>query len=230
MRLKNLRVAICIPARMASTRFPDKPLALLNGQPMIKRVYERCLESNLDTYVLTDSKRVASLFPNENCVIQDDPFENGTERCAGFPYMNRYDAIINVQGDMPDITVDIIKAVENGIFINDSPIVTVYTKMNKDLQKDPNSVKLIHTHDKAHWFCRAGLEYGAHHLGVYGYTRQALSAYSKLHVFNEENIEKLEQLRWLQNNYTMSVYEVKFNGMEINTPEDLIEWHKQNSQ
>ena len=118
--------------------------------------------------------------------------------------MNRYDAIINVQGDMPDITVDIIKAVANGIFINDSPIVTVYTKMNKDLQKDPNSVKLIHTHDKAHWFCRAGLEYGAHHLGVYGYTRQALSAYSKLHVCNEENIEKLEQLRWLQNDYTMS--------------------------
>ncbi len=230
MRLKNLRIAICIPARMASTRFPDKPLALLNGQPMIKRVYERCLESNLDTYVLTDSKRVASLFPNENCVIQDDPFENGTERCAGFPYMNRYDAIINVQGDMPDITVDIIKAIANGIFINDSPITTVYTKMNKDLQKDPNSVKLIHTHDKAHWFCRAGLEYGAHHLGVYGYTRQALSAYSKLHVCNEENIEKLEQLRWLQNDYTMSVYEVKFNGMEINTPEDLIEWHKQNSQ
>ena len=230
MRLKNLRVAICIPARMASTRFPDKPLALLNGQPMIKRVYERCLESNLDTYVLTDSKRVASLFPNENCVIQDDPFENGTERCAGFPYMNRSDAIINVQGDMPDITVDIIKAVANGIFINDSQITTVYKKMNKDLQKDPNRVKLIHTHDKAHWFCRAGLEYGAHHLGVYGYTRQALSAYSKLHVCNEENIEKLEQLRWLQNNYTMSVYEVKFNGMEINTPEDLIEWHKQNSQ
>ena len=228
--MSRLNIAICIPARIASTRFPDKPLALLNGEPMISRVYNRCRKTGLDTFVLTDSKRIASLFPHGDFIIQDAPYENGTERCAAFPHINNYDAIINVQGDMPDITVDIIKAVANGIFINDSPIVTVYTKMNKDLQKDPNSVKLIHTHDSAHWFCRAGLEYGAHHLGVYGYTCKALATYPSLHQFEEERIEKLEQLRWLQNNYTMSVFETEFTGMEINTPEDLIEWHRLNSQ
>jgi CMP-2-keto-3-deoxyoctulosonic acid synthetase len=188
--MSRLNIAICIPARIASTRFPDKPLALLNGEPMISRVYNRCRKTGLDTFVLTDSKRIASLFPHGDFIIQDAPYENGTERCAA----------------------------------------TVYTKMNKDLQKDPNSVKLIHTHDSAHWFCRAGLEYGAHHLGVYGYTCKALATYPSLHQFEEERIEKLEQLRWLQNNYTMSVFETEFTGMEINTPEDLIEWHRLNSQ
>ena len=239
MRYVNLNIAICIPARMGSTRFPDKPIALLHGQPMIRRVYERCCMTGLDTFVLTDSKRVASLFPEGNCVVQSTPFDNGTERCAGFPFLNQYDAIINVQGDMPDITTDIIKTVANGVAIQDptSQITTVYTKMNKDLQKDPNSVKLIHTGNRwhehgnrVHWFCRAGLEYGSHHLGVYGYTRKALSEYIDLTQFKEETIEKLEQLRWLQNGYNMSAFEVEFNGMEINTPEELKEWHLRNSQ
>ncbi len=230
MREVGLNFAICIPARMASTRFPEKPIALLNGQPMVRKVYERCSMTGLDTFILTDSKRIESLFPEGNCIVQDFPYDNGTERCAGFPLIDRYDAIINVQGDMPDITEDIIKTVANGLAINDRPVVTVYTKMNKDLQKDPNSVKLIHTENKAHWFCRAGLEYGAHHLGVYGYTSEALKTYTKLIQFEEEKQEKLEQLRWLQNGFDMSVFEVNFNGMEINTPEELKEWHRKNSQ
>ena len=223
--------AILIPARYGSTRFPGKPLELLDGVPMIRRVADAARESGLPVYVLTDDQRVANCV-NDAYTVLIDPvdYDNGTERCAAFPHLSNYDAIINVQGDMPDITVDIIKKIAYGLSVNDSPIATVYTKMNKDLQKDPNSVKLIHTHDSAHWFCRAGLEYGAHHLGVYGYTCKALATYPSLHQFEEERIEKLEQLRWLQNNYTMSVFETEFTGMEINTPEDLIEWHRLNSQ
>ena len=118
-----MNTAILIPARIGSTRFPDKPLKLLNGVPMIRRVYDRCLETGLDTFVLTDSRRVASLFPEGNVWVDDTPFENGTERCAGYmAEMQRqklhatgygwdydYDQFVNVQGDMPDVTVSIIE-------------------------------------------------------------------------------------------------------------------------
>ena len=230
MQIRNLNLAICIPARMASTRFPEKPIALLHDKPMVKRVYDICKQSNIDTYVLTDSKRVHSLFPDGKCFYMEDYYDNGTERCAGFPALDSYDGVINVQGDMPDISTDIIKTVANGLTISDNEIVTVYTKMHKDLQKDPNSVKLIHTESQAHWFCRAGLNYGVHHLGVYGYSKRSLKEYRSLTQFEEEKIEKLEQLRWLQNGYDISVFEVEFNGMEINTPEELKEWHRRNSQ
>ncbi len=229
MKHKNLNYAICIPARMGSTRFPEKPIALLNGKPMVKRVYDRCKESGFSVYVLTDSKRVHSLFPEGDCFYMEKYYDNGTERCSAFPMLDSYDGIINVQGDMPDITVEIIKSIANGLALSED-VVTVYTKMNKDLQKDPNSVKLIHTDNKAHWFCRSSLEYGSHHLGVYGYTKEALTNYKNLMQYTEEQIEKLEQLRWLQNGYSMSVFEVDFNGMEINTPEELEEWHRRNSQ
>ncbi len=222
------KVAICIPARMGSTRFPDKPLALLNGKPMIKRVYERCTKSMLDTFVLTDSKRVASLFPDGNCVVQDDPFENGTERCAGFPFMDNYDAIINVQGDMPDVTVSII---EKCIWhLKNYPITTVYTKMPKEKQNDPSTVKMVRAGDQALWFGRGLTGYGEWHLGVYGYKRKALNVYPNLIVSQEENVEKLEQLRWLKSGWQIGCLNVQYNGMEINTPEDLQEWHSKNSQ
>ena len=65
---------------------------------------------------------------------------------------------------------------------------------------------------------------------MYGYSKRALKAYRSLIQFDEEKIEKLEQLRWLQNGYDISVFEVEFNGMEINTPEELKEWHRRNSQ
>ena len=109
-----MNTAILIPARLASTRFPEKPLKLLNGVPMIRRVYDRCLETGLDTFVLTDSKRIASLFPKGNIVVHDDPYENGTERCAGVLRDSRFDQykqFINVQGDEPMIDPNDIRRV-----------------------------------------------------------------------------------------------------------------------
>ena len=97
MQIRNLNLAICIPARMASTRFPEKPIALLHDKPMVKRVYDICKQSNIDTYVLTDSKRVHSLFPDGKCFYMEDYYDNGTERCAGFPALDSYDGVINVQ-------------------------------------------------------------------------------------------------------------------------------------
>ena len=108
--------AIVIPARYDSTRFPGKPLCMLDGKTMIERVYERCKESGLDTYVLTDNMQIGGIFGWDVCWIdQTKRYENGTERCAGAidgELLSKYDTFINVQGDMPDVTVEMIEKTE----------------------------------------------------------------------------------------------------------------------
>jgi 3-deoxy-manno-octulosonate cytidylyltransferase (CMP-KDO synthetase) len=99
--------------------------------------------------------------------------------------------------------------------------------MSNEQRSDPNSVKIIHNGRTAKWFGRGITGYGDHHLGVYGYKNYLLNSYSSLKVYPEEQIERLEQLRWIQNNVTIGVVEVEFNGIEINTKEDLDKWQKQ---
>ena len=223
--------AILIPARYASTRLPGKPLIELDGVPMIKRVYDACVASKIPTYVLTDDQRIAQVFKNTSVIIDDTPYENGTERCAGaidLDYMQKYDQFINVQGDMPDVTVDIIhKCI---VSLNQYEVSTVYTEMTKELQNDPNSVKLIRSDYNALWFGRGMTGYGDWHLGAYGYRRNALSLYSNLEVTQEEQVEKLEQLRWLKNGWQIGCLSVQYNGVEINSPEDVEEWHSKHFQ
>ena len=173
--------------------------------------------------VLTDSEEIAEIVPSRMTTDAD----NGTERCAQKAIELGWDYFINVQGDMPDITTEII--VELAKNCKDHHVLTAYTDMNSVDRANPDSVKLIHNGSKAKWFCRASLDYGDHHLGVYAYSRVALLEYPNLVKTKEEEIEKLEQLRWLQNNIDIGIVKVDFNGIEINTPEDLEKWHKQNS-
>ncbi len=215
-----VKSAILIPARIGSTRFPEKPLAILNGMPMVRRVYFNCLETGLDTFVLTDSKRVASLFPNGVALHEHWPYVNGTERCAGaldLPVLDHYERFINVQCDMPDVTATMIEHCLE--CLNHYPLSTVYTSNPKD-----DSVKLIRAGDQALWFSRNTTGYGEWHLGLYGYRRDALQMYNKLEIPSEEDIEKLEQLRWLKNGWQMGCSSVQFNGIEINTPDDIKTW------
>lgn len=222
---------ILIPARYGSTRFPGKPLALLDGVPMVKRVYDACTASKIPTYVLTDDVRIASVFQNTSVIIDDTDYANGTERCAGastLDYMQKYDQFINVQGDMPDVTLQMIeRCVE---WLKYYPISTVWTDMPEAMQNDPNSVKMVRAGDQCLWFGRGMTGYGHWHLGIYGYRRDALELYPDMEVTQEEEIEQLEQLRWLKNGWQIGCSSVYFKGVEINSPEDVDIWHKQNSQ
>ena len=223
---------ILIPARYNSTRYPGKPLAMLDGVPMIKRVYDACVASKIPTYVLTDDVRVASVFQNTSVVIDNTDYANGTERCAGaskLDYMQKYDQFINVQGDMPDVTLEMIEKCIEQLSYN-SAVSTVYTDMPEDKQNDPNSVKMVRGADQALWFGRGMTGYGDWHLGVYGYRRNPLEMYTGLPVEREEEVEKLEQLRWLKNGWQIGCLSVQYNGVEINAPEDVDLWHKINSQ
>ena len=223
--------AILIPARYNSTRFPGKPLALLDGVPMIKRVYDACIASKIPTYVLTDDQTIYNVIGG-NCLLDHREYENGTERCAGavakFDILDQYKNFINVQGDMPDVTLDMIEKAQ--WHLQHYPVTTVFTQMQEDKQNDPNSVKMVRAGDQALWFGRGMTGYGDWHLGVYGYKRNALEIYPTLQVEREEEVEKLEQLRWLKNGWQVGCLSVQYNGVEINSPEDVDEWHTKHFQ
>ena len=229
------KTAILIPARYASTRFPGKPLVELDGVPMIKRVYDACIASNLPTYVLTDDRRIADLMYLDNVpfwIDEQDEYANGTERCAGAvkycPELKQYDQFINVQGDMPDVTLELIDKCQT--LLNYYSVSTVYATMPKEMQDDPNTVKCVHASEYALWFGRGITGYGSWHLGVYGYKRNALEMYNTLPVPDEERIEQLEQLRWLKNSWQIGINPVYYKGVEINAPEDVDQWHINNKR
>lgn len=219
--------AILIPARYGSTRFPGKPLTMLNGVPMIQRVFDSCRNSGFETFVLTDDARIADLIPEKYCYIDKTDYENGTARCAGAVLSRKFEEFnqfINVQGDMPDVTNEML--LNTVVSLNSFDVSTVYTKMPQGMQNDPNSVKMIKdSNDTALWFGRGITGYGEWHLGVYGYTKEAIKAYPHLRRHREEDIENLEQLRWLKNGWQIGCKSVYFNGIEINTLEDIDSWH-----
>jgi len=217
--------AILIPARYASSRFPGKPLALLDGVPMIMRVFDTCYRTGYDTYVLTDDTRIGNLFDHKHVIYTKD-CENGTERCTQALEFTNYDQYVNVQGDMPDVAHEMIE--KCAWHLKHYPVTTVFTDMPKDKQNDPDSVKMVRAGDQALWFGRGMTGYGEWHLGVYGYRRNSLEIYPNMLVELEERVEKLEQLRWLKNGWDIGCLHVDFDGIEINTPEDLKSWNLKN--
>jgi 3-deoxy-manno-octulosonate cytidylyltransferase (CMP-KDO synthetase) len=219
-------LAILIPARFNSSRFPGKMLEMFDGVHLIRRVYNTCASTGIDTYVLTDDERIAAVSPNS--IMTSKECKNGTERCAEVVEKLSYRSFINVQGDMIDVNQNMIQKVVDKLPYSAFcySVVTLHSKMEKEDQKNPNVVKLVHTDDRAHWFCRSSLQYGSRHIGIYGYDSQSLKRYKELKVHNEETIESLEQLRWIQNGAQIASYEVDFDGIEINTPEDADLWRK----
>ena len=219
-----MKTAILIPARLESTRYPNKMLVELDGKPLIQRVYEACKETVYDTYVVTDSEEIASLVPNS---IMTKDASNGTERCAMAAEGLDYDYFVNVQGDMPDVTEDMIYNVVEQL--KEYTVSTLYTDMREEDQDKPDSVKLIKSNNKVLWMGRGMTGYGNWHLGIYGYAKVALSMYRNLDLHLEEATEKLEQLRWLKNGIDIGCAWTKFDGVEINTEEDIHLWNDKNN-
>ena len=221
----NDKTAIIIPARINSTRFPEKMLVPVDDvHCLIERVNHWCECAHDHVYVATDSKKIASLFP-DNHIMTSDLCMNGTERVSEAIHklsFMKYDKFINVQGDMIDPPISVFERVEKLLDYNE--VVTVVAPMNEEGMRDPNTVKCIHNGYHAQWFCRAPLSYGYWHLGIYGYTKPALAQYPHLNQLSSEFEESLEQLRWLNNNVKIAITYTEENAMEINSPEDLVKW------
>lgn len=221
----NDKTAIVIPARIDSTRFPEKMIKQVDDlHCLIERVHHWCCCAH-DTdhvFVATDSKKIASLFPN-NHIMTSPECVNGTERIAeAVKQIPHYNKFINVQGDMIDPPISVFEDIERLLDYNS--VVTVIAPMVDDERSNPNTVKCIHNGFQSHWFCRAPLSYGDWHLGIYGYDRAALAQYPYLDIMRPELEESLEQLRWLNNNVNVAITYTEENTMEINTPEDLVKW------
>lgn len=221
-----MKTAIIIPARLESTRFPEKMLAKVDKQHnLIQRVHHWCccFHDKEDVYVATDSKRVAALFPNQSILTSPDCV-NGTSRVADAIKNNRFDEyenFINVQGDMIDVP-PVFEEIRNALRYY--PVVTVCTDLPNSRRSDPSCVKVAGTSSRAVWFGRGFTGYGNWHLGIYGFNRWALSAYDSLDVYDGELEESLEQLRWIYNNIPVGIVYTDDPCDEINTEEDLKRW------
>ena len=211
-----MKIAIVIPARLNSTRLKHKMLKKFKNKSLIKLVFDKVRTFGYDTYVATDSTKIANLIPVK-WLLKTGKANNGTERIAQcYSKLQEYDYIINIQGDMIDIDAwtikPIIKECKHGSF----DILTAYTEGAK-----PDDVKVIHNYGRALWFTRSDIGYGDRHLGIYVYTPRILQVYD---LFNDKYpSENLEQNR-IVGYYKFNVVKTEYDGVEINTQKDIDSW------
>lgn len=239
-----MRKAIIIPARLSSTRLPRKVLLSLGGKPIIQRVFDQCKKVNdVDVYVVTDSVEIFEICEKftTNVLMSKSSHESGTDRIAEVAPKIECDIIINVQGDEPFIDPSLITSLFSELEKGKSNMVTVMEKINnfQDLN-NPNVVKVIvDANYNAMYFSRSIIpnvrdnfdnESDAdeiiknqsfyRHVGVYGYKKDFLINYSKLPQTSYEKLEKLEQLRVIQNGFKIKMIETKTKSIGIDTLED----------
>ncbi len=234
-----MTVAIIIPARLASTRLPNKPLVDILGQTMISRVCNKAkLVKNADIYVACDSEEVMQEAQKAGVVgiLTDSHLPSGTDRvhAALQKIIKNYDIIINLQGDLPNVDPKIIEAAIAAINETDADIATVATIIEEDDEiDDPNIVKIAITFQdqdtgKALYFSRCPIPYSKnkdqnyyHHIGIYAYKKAALEKFVNLAPSALEKQESLEQLRALENNMSIAVKIVQGNPLSVDTQKDL---------
>ena len=226
-----------IPARYASSRFPGKALALLDSRTMLEHVYERVSMARYLTSVViaTDDERIrdeARRFGARVMMTREDHL-SGTDRVAevasAFPDS---ELVVNIQGDDPRIEPGAIDAALLPML--DDPAIPMGT-LKKRIEdpreiQDPNVVKVVVDHfGNAIYFSRSAIPFTrdpgdySHfkHTGLYVYRREFLMSYSELPVGPLERAEKLEQLRALENGFTIRVVETDYESMGVDTPADL---------
>lgn len=233
-----------IPARYASTRFPGKPLADMNGKPMIQRVYEQVKKCVNRVFVATDDERIFNAVKafSGDVVMTSESHKSGTDRCAE-AYNNigsGEDVIINIQGDEPFIKPEQIEAVMACFDDTSTQIATLVKPFSEndgiDALINPNSPKVVlGVNNEALYFSRSIVPYVRgcdvqewlktntfyKHIGMYAYRADALAEITKLPQSSLEKAESLEQLRWLQNGYKIKVGITSQETIGIDTPADM---------
>ena len=229
---------ILIPARMASTRLPGKPLADINGLPMICHVVERAREADIgETMVATDSIEIFEAVEahGARAVMTSKDHQSGSDRIweavEAVDPLGKVEIIINVQGDLPTIEGETIRRSILPLADSDVDIATIATIITDDAERtNPNVVKAIGTpisdeRLKALYFTRATAPYGDgplyHHIGLYAYRRSALRKFVSLAPSTLELREKLEQLRALENGMRIDIELVQSVPLGVDTAEDL---------
>lgn len=252
------KVAVLIPTRLKSTRLPNKPLAIINGKPLIQHVYEHAIQVHPkeDVYIAAGDKKIVDLAKSfgAQAILTDPSLPSGTDRIVAAmneidPNGEKYDTIVNFQGDGinvdPKLNLRLVDLLEK----TGADWMTVGKKItDPDQIKNPVTVKIAlglregEDYGRALYFSRSPVpfnrdekpefNYAYWHIGIYVYKRQALEAFVKSPVGVLENIEKLEQLRALEQGMTIyalivpSVKLIEEAPADINTPEELAEAQK----
>jgi len=229
---------IIIPARIGSSRFPNKVLADIGGIPMVIRT-AKAVEGIDKVAIATDSQEVIDIatLHNIQAVMTASTHQSGTDRIyEAAQKLNLADneVIINVQGDEPFIETDVVEAIynlTNNNKNNDAIIMnSCYKVISNPEADDPNIVKVVtDDNDIALYFSRAKIPYPRDHhfnnykghLGIYGFTMKSLEKFCKSASAPLEDIEKLEQLRALYHGFEIAMVEVETESFGIDTPEDL---------
>ena len=229
---------ILVPARMASTRLPGKPLAAIAGAPMIVHVARRAAESGLGRVVVaTDTASVAEAVraAGFEAIMTRPDHASGSDRIfealGALDPEGRVETVLNVQGDLPTIEPAIIGAVLRPLQDARVDIATLGVEISEQAEKtDPNVVKIVGsprsaTRLRALYFTRATAPWGEgplyHHIGLYAYRRAALARFVALAPSALEKRERLEQLRALEAGMTIDVEIVRSVPLGVDTPRDL---------
>jgi 3-deoxy-manno-octulosonate cytidylyltransferase (CMP-KDO synthetase) len=237
-----MNILAVIPARYASSRFPGKPLACIAGKPLIQHVVEQCrrAKSLRDVIVATDDPRIAQVaatFCRVEMTSPDHP--SGTDRIAEVAAREVCDGLVNIQGDEPLIHPDVIDRVAEGLIEFEMCTAATPLRAIEDLD-NPNVVKVVGNRaGRALYFSRRTIPYLREtallpaaerlaafpflkHLGIYGYRKETLSRLVAWPVSSLEQAEKLEQLRALENGVEIGLIQVEYEGIGVDTPEDVI--------
>lgn len=238
-----MKTVAIIPSRFASSRFPGKPLALINGKPMVQHVYERCLGHFDYVVVATDDDKIYNAvkgFGGE-VLMTDAKHNSGTDRCAEAAMLiaqkQQFDIVVNVQGDEPFVRIEQFKRLL-ACFENDTTqIATLLSPIESTaILFDSNKVKaVVNTNGRALYFSRQAIPFMRDldpndwliqhrffmHIGIYAYRSDVLQQITKLQPGVLEQCEKLEQLRWLENGFTIQTAITEHINMGVDTPSDL---------
>ena len=237
-----LGAAIAIPTRMGSTRFPGKPLAMLGGKTVLQRVYERCLESKLSqkAVILTDSPEIIDYAKTINApaIMTSPTCNSGTERIIEAFDEIGAEFVVNVQGDEPFISPVLIDGLIEMRKQTNCDLVTAASKIEDvEALTNENVVKVLRADDgKAIYFSRAAIPHIRgeanyekwlertsywRHIGIYGYSKNALEKYASFGPCTLEKCEMLEQLRFISNGMNFEVVSTEYESIGIDTPADL---------
>lgn len=237
-----MRILGIIPARYGSSRFPGKPLIDLKGKTMIRRVVEGAAKSALltDLVVATDDIRIVDEVSGfgGKVMLTDAKHPTGTDRCAEIvrTLSETYDVVINIQGDEPLVDARQLDQLLQAFSDPDVQIATLASrKIAMEDILNPNRIKVVV--DKNHsalYFSRSPIPNFSNakgepleiypflrHIGLYAYRSDILLQLSELQETKLEQIESLEQLRWLYNGYAIRVVETEIETPNIDTPEDV---------
>lgn len=236
-----------IPARFDAARFPGKPLALLNGKPIIQHVYEHAIRANLIDFVViaTDDKRIFEAVNNfgGDAVMTSAEHESGTDRIAEAAENIECEYVINIQGDEPFVRPEMIDDVVDLLYNDHNAAISTLAKKITDREEilSPNIVKVVTDDDGyALYFSRAPIPYYRDdwkgpesitfeedhtvvfkHIGIYGFRKDDLITFTSMKKGGLEEIEKLEQLRALAAGMKIRVKETEFVTFGIDTIDDL---------